>query len=228
MIARHVHETYVDGLKLEGRSGDVVLRLMLKEGFSCRLAAVSPIGLDEPPLTRCDRVGNEFGPHCRDVRVTARFRAAPDLRTQESLFHRLETARVVSTSVLCLSPQVVPPEFLAAKEAAERLYAERTARIARARSAREAFERLMIEGYYCGFSSRENDGRGLKKPDEIVCSLPNPGIRYCFKGLVVLSLKWSSEFRTFDEHFDALSSAEVSDLRSSCWIPSVASGGRKS
>ena len=71
--ANEIDRSYVVPLGLKGKVAIQAIQTVLEDGFRCNLQHVSPIGLNEPPLSRCFKQPSGFGALCDDLILTMRF-----------------------------------------------------------------------------------------------------------------------------------------------------------
>lgn len=224
--ARYIERTYVSGLRLKGVTADEYVKVMLKEGFRCSIEAVNPVGIDLPPHSSCDKSTNSYGSRCPAFRVTATFARANVSMSQKDLYARLGSVDVVSTSVHCMRPFPISPEYLAAKEQAEQAYGQSVEAVGKMSTAKDAFDYLLLDGYYCGFAGGAGAANGVQQPVGLSCYRFRTGIRYCFRGNLVLDVEWPPGLRTFEEHYASLAAARITGMKTSCEIPAIEGGGK--
>jgi hypothetical protein len=224
MFARELNRTYIDPLLLPGKPASYAVEVMLGEGFRCSLDLVSEIGLDEPPLTRCFKSSTRFAPKCPDLYVTVRFERQPQIRSREELLKQLDTVRVRNAMAFCPYPNEVSSEFVTAHDAAEAALARQVKEMGLHDSALAAYQKLILQGYYCGFEVKAVE-EGDRPAAQLICSRWRTRIRFCHEARLAIDIDWPAGVSSAKQFYGALGKARVKSVRTSCELPIVVTSG---
>ena len=227
MFARELNRIYVDPLGMYEKPASKAFETLLGEGFRCGLQLVSPIGLNEPPLTRCVKLRSGFAPQCDELRLTVEFEPRPEIGSREELFGRLETVSVRSARAFCPYPDEVSVEFVAARGSAEEALAQQVSALGLLGNALAAYEKLLMKDYYCGFEAKTDEELGQHVSSaQMICTRWRTRIRYCHEARLVMDMDWPTGTSSIKQLYGALAQAKVKAVRSSCEVPNVRAAGR--
>lgn len=225
MYARELNRIYIDPMGMHGKPASYALATLLGEGFRCDLRLVSPIGLDEPPLTDCFKSPSDFRLQCPDLYITVRFVRQPEISSREELINRLDKVMVKNAMAFCPYPDKVSAEFIAARDAAQAILDQQVKALALPSNGLAAYEKLLMQDYYCGFEANGAE-EGNMRAAQMVCTRWRTRIRYCHEARLAMDMDWPSEITSFKQLYGALAQAQVKAVSSSCEIPSAPKGGR--
>jgi len=218
--AREIDKQYLTPLGLKGKTAAQAIKTLLAEGFRCGLVPVSPLGLNEPPRSKCVKQPSDFGPLCDELDVSVYLERSSKIVSRADLFQQLDTIKVVSALSFCPYPHEVSAEFLGARSAAESTLLHQVHSLELLRNAKSAYDKLLLEGFYCGFAVDRGPSRSIDSPKLVCTKLPS-GISSCFESKLVMDIEWPTATNSIGQLFGALSSARVKAVQASCEVPVV-------
>jgi len=220
--AHEIDRQYVVPLRLKGKRAIQSIEVLLGEGFRCDLEPYSAIGLDEPPMATCVKQPSGFGPSCDDLIVGLRFERLSGIATRADLLRHLDTIKVQSALPFCPYKPEVSAEFLASRATAEQALRREIEAAPLDGNAKAAYDRLLIEGFYCGFALEPGSNAGAAR---LVCTKQPSGIKFCFESKLVMEVQWPPEAKTVKQLFGTLPSATITAVQSSCEVPALKRDG---
>ena len=223
-LASEIGKRYVIPLGLEGKTGTQAIEGILSEGFLCDIEPKSEIGLDEPPLLKCEKKPSGFGKLCDKLIVALRFERPDHVPSRMEMIQRLAAFKVHSALPFCPYIPEVSAEYLAQRKTAEAELGRQVDSLDLLGNARRTYEKLLLEGFYCGFTVDKADS-DLSDSPKLVCTKRPSGIKFCFESKVVMDVEWSKGTTSMKELFSGLNASVVKAVRSSCEIPAIKSNG---
>ena len=220
--AHEIDRQYVVLLRLKGKRAIQAIDVLLGEGFRCDLEPFSAIGLDEPPMSTCIKQPSGFGPLCDDLIVALRFERVGEISTRADLLRQLDTIKVQSALPFCPYKPEISAEYLALRGTAEQALRREVEARPLTGNAKSAYDKLLIEGFYCGFALEPGVNAGAAR---LACTKQPSGIKFCFESKLVMEVLWPPELKTVEQLFGILPSATVTSVQSSCEVPVLERGG---
>lgn len=217
-LANEIDKAYVVPLGLKGKPADQAIAALLADGFRCQLQYASGIVPSEPPLSRCVKLPSGFGELCDELTVTLRFERLSGIASQVNLLERLDTIKVASALPFCPDKRQASVEYLAGRSEGEAGLAQQVSAFNLVGNAKAAYDKLLVEGFYCGFDLDAGAQKAESKP-KLVCTKVPSQIKLCFESKLVMDVQWPTESRTTSQLLDALKLAEIKAIRSSCEVP---------
>lgn len=216
--ANEIDREYVVPLGLKGKVAIHAIQMVLDEGFRCNLQHTSPIGLDEPPLARCIKRPSGFGSLCDELILTLRFERAANIDSLEELLRRLGDLKVRSALPFCPYERRATGEYVSARAVGEKTLSKQIRVLDLGGNARLAYDKLLIDGFYCGFELDLVTQRLGRKP-RLLCTKVPSRIKFCFEAQVLMDVEWREEVGESTSLLDALKSVQVKAVRTSCELP---------
>jgi hypothetical protein len=224
-LAGEIDKRYVIPLGLKGKTGTQAIEIVLSEGFQCDIEPISAIGLNEPPLSECEKRPSGFGDLCDKLIVTLRFEKIQPPPSRTDMIQQLDTMKVKSALPFCPYTPEVSVEYLAQRKPAEETLAQQVDAYRLTGNARHAYEKLLIEGFYCGFAFAESNKDPMNMP-KLVCFKRPTGIKFCFESKIVMDIAWPPAATSGKQLFSRLNLSEVHAVHSSCEIPAIKRTGQ--
>lgn len=217
-LANQIDRNYVVPLGLKGKPAAQAIEVLLSEGFRCRLQQSSQVVPSEPPLSRCVKSPSQFGPLCNELIVTLRFERSTDIQSQSDLLDHLDIVKVASALPFCPYQRQASPSYLAGRGAGEKELAQQASTLNLLGNARVTFDKLLLEGYYCGFELVSDPEKAVNRTN-LVCTLIPTKSKLCFEAKLVLEITWQAPLDASKRWREALKSADIKGIRSSCELP---------
>jgi hypothetical protein len=221
-LAQEIGKTYIAPLGLKGKTGTQAIQTILSEGFRCDIEPVSVLGLDEPPLAECEKQSSGFGDICDRLLVSLRFDRQTPVPSPADFLKQLDTIKVHSALAFCPYKEEVPIEYLAKRQAAEAVLARQVDSFDLSGNAKSAYEKLLIDGFYCGFIS-DNAANDLTESPKLMCTKRPSGIKFCFESRLVMEVEWPKAKIPMTQLFGEMNSSQIKAIHSSCEIPAIKS-----
>jgi hypothetical protein len=217
-FAHEIGAKYVVPLGLEEKTGSQALEKILVEGFRCGVVPVSPIGLKEPPRLECSKKPSGYAPLCDELLVTLRFEPIVLAPSRAEMLSMLDIIKVHSALPFCPYEPEVSAEYLVMRQVGEARLAELVESLGLKGNAKGSYDKLMVEGFYCGFSSNNpNDSISATK---LICTKKPSGIKFCLESRVVMNVDWDESTSSKNDLFKELNKASITSVESSsCEIP---------
>lgn len=230
-LQKHIWNSYVRGLDLQGKSGGETMLIMLKEGFSCGVKTHYLMNLTAniTPRIECERYPSGYGRLCEELSVTALLTDRKSVPQQEILVKNFDQEFVRGFTSICESHRyAVSQRFLAHEKTATSEVAGRAEILGlKEKSVASAMEILLIDEYFCGFAGELEAKESATAPPKILCRRPNyrplnrPQIEHCFEERMLLHVDWSEPTATREVLLQDRGRAKVTRIESSCWIPAI-------
>ncbi len=214
-MGSEIDKAYVAPLGLKGKPGTQAMETLLREGFRCNLRHFGLKGLDEHPYSRCIKEPSGFGNLCDELDVFVRFEPSVGIASEVDLLKQLDTIKVHSTSSLCPYKQQASMEYLAGKRAGEEILAQQVQAFDLVGNAKNAFDKLLVKGFYCGVDFDPNTLKPEHSP-KLICTKWPSQIKSCYESKIVIDVEWSVDGNVTNQPLEALKSANVKAVRSSC------------
>lgn len=216
-FAHEIGVRYVVPLGLEGKTASQALEKILSEGFRCDLEPVRPLVPFEPPLAECTKRPSGYAPLCDELLVTLRFEPIVPTPSRTEMLNMLDTIKVDSALPFCPYEPEVSAEYLAMRQVSGASLAELVKALELKGNAKSSYDKLMVEGFYCGFSS--NNANDPIAATKLVCTKKPSGIKFCLESTVVMDVNWDETTTLKTDLFKGLNKASVTDVTSSCELP---------
>lgn len=217
-LASEIDRRYINPLGLKGKTAAQAIEVMLGEGFRCNLEPFSALGLDEPPLSRCVKQPSGFGALCDEQLVALRLERLSGIATRSDLLGQLNSIKVYSAMSFCPYKAEASAEYLAARSGAEEALWRNVETLHVMGQARSAFDRLLLEGFSCGFTIEET-AEGSANSPQLSCTKRPSGIKFCFESKLIMDIEWPPGTLTMKQLFGTLPSAQIKAVRSRCETP---------
>jgi hypothetical protein len=224
--ADEIDKAYVVPLGLKGKPVVQAMATLQAEGFRCNLQHVSPIGLDEPPLSRCFKERSGFGSLCEELIVTLRFERRVGIVSRADLLKQLDTIKVASALPFCPYKRSVSAEYLATQSIGEQALVRYVEKLDLEGAAKKTYDTLLVEGFYCGFDADRSADAGANAR-KMVCTKVPSKIKFCFEARLVMDVEWPAGQTAASQLHAALDAAQVKAVHASCEVPSIKVQGER-
>ncbi len=219
-LASEITKQYLTPLGLKGKTAAQAIEILLAEGFRCGLEPVSNYGLDLPPRSICVKQPSGFGSLCDFLDVSVHLERMNTVLSRADLLKRLDAIRVDGASAFCPYPSEVSADFLAARSVAEESLRRQVDSLELPQNAKSAYEKLLLDGFYCGFTT-EPGPAGASSPPKLMCTKQPTGIKYCFTSKLTLDIDWPTATPSIRQSFGSMNGARIKSVQSSCEVPAI-------
>ena len=219
-----VNSEYIGTFNLELMRGRSALQTMLNEGFRCRIQVGNELVAEN---INCSKRPSGFAPLCDDLITTVYFEHAnkrvPGIETREDLYRKLDTLKVVFYGSFCPYPRQASTDFLSTRESGEKLLRHKLDDMKLIGNVQQAFDKLLVDGFYCGFASEEKEGVKVAQAKMVCNKLPSR-IQGCFNARVSFDVNWPVGTHSFKQLYASLPQAAINSMSSDCEIPQSKKG----
>jgi hypothetical protein len=217
-LGSEITRVYLIPLGLEGKPANESIGTLLAEGFRCNLEPHSTVVARERPLSDCIKKPSGFGPLCDELFVSLRFPHQEKILSRSELQERLTSIKVYAATAFCPWVRTPRAEYIAARHVGSETLTEQVRAFDLEGNAKMAYNRLMVEGYSCGFELDPATQKPIAGP-KMICTQWPTKIKYCYEAKVMMDVQWGMGPTGAGGLLNELESSKVTEVHSSCEVP---------
>jgi ACT domain-containing protein len=227
MLGQDIYQANYRHFGFKGKSAEQAIEILLREGFLCYLQPLNAYGLDVPPTAICNSRSSKYGPLCEKFQIRFEMQRVDGVKSRKNMLDQLDKIQVDLAMGFCPYSRSVASEFLTGRHIGETNLQENVQKLNVLGDAKSAYDKLLIDGYACGFGQAIDLSAARNLPG-LVCTKGPSEARLCFEVNVVLKVEWANTNTNSLQVIDRLKTARVTAVQASCELPVVIGGGEKS
>ena len=218
VLASEITRQYVVPLGLKGKPAAHAISVFLAEGFRCNLKPRRQYGTDDSPLSDCIKEPSGFSPLCDELIVTAYYERQERVLSRAELLKRMGAINVDYTLSFCPYKRTPGAEYITYLDTGSASLVEQVHAFHLIGNARASFDKLMKEGYSCGFELDPSTKKPPPRP-KLICTKWPSQIKYCYEARIMMDVRWGGAAIDSSKLYNELERSQVLEVRSSCEVP---------
>jgi hypothetical protein len=227
MLGQDIYQANYRHFGFKGKSAEQAIEILLREGFLCYLQPLNAYGLNVPPTAICNSRSSKYGSLCEKFQISFEMQRLDGVKSRKNMLDQLDKLQVELAMGFCPYSRSVASEFLTGRHIGETNLQESVQKLTVLGNAKSAYEKLLIDGYACGFGQAVDLSEANNLPG-LVCTKGPSEARLCFEAKLVLKVEWMNANTNSMQVIDRLKTARVTAVQASCELPAVIGGGEKS